>query len=791
MVNLVMNSQSLLRFFTRWATPGLIVALTACGGGGGGGGSTTTSPSNPASYTVSAVAGAGSTISPASLTVASGQTASFTVGLLPGYSNLVVTGGGGTLSGTTYTTGPITANTTVTASATATPTTYTVTAVAGAGTTITPATLTVTSGQTASFTVGLLSGYSNLVVTGGGGTLSGTTYTTGPITANTTVTASATAIPTHTVSITLGNGAHTPSTSLTVNDGGSVTIPFTLDAGYTNLVVTGGTGTLSGLSYTLTNVTSDVSLNAAASVQMFTITATAGNGGSVGLAAVHIDALEKTYTASVPYGTQLNLYIQPDDVHVIDVCSGISGVLNGNTFTTDPITADGNLSISFKAKYGSQYALQGIHMTPNAVFFDEFTNIPITVEATVLGTGFNLFVEYSMNEFDNTLSGTVQIPLVDDGTGSDRVAGDGIYTATFVPAMNPALRYYGNLVDSLQVRVVARDASSNVISAANPIQAFMNLGIVARSSQVATTPVSAGVVATQHMVNVVLPGFQDSPTAFTKIMKNLYTLYPDSFDTATFFTFGTTTGANNPACVPPKNVVQGIGRPLWDESADWGSGGTLYTVMSLCNDITGLTFLHEFGHTFMFSLSDPALNLTDSSGVHVGSPTTLIGQMGNGNYLKVQPSGDYLVTNRPDGGMFSGNKYADMELYLMGLLDPSVVTPERFVLDPAVNVSFNSIIPASSTNLVTANDIISVYGPRTPDVTASQKNFQALFIGVSENPMSPAEIALLDTVATFYASGAAGRDQLVPGDTRLYTPPSFASATKYLATMSTIVPPHK
>jgi len=70
------------------------------------------------SYTVTAVQGANTTISPASRTVASGNTTSFTVSANSGYT-LSVSGCGGTLSGATYTTGAITANCTVTTSATA------------------------------------------------------------------------------------------------------------------------------------------------------------------------------------------------------------------------------------------------------------------------------------------------------------------------------------------------------------------------------------------------------------------------------------------------------------------------------------------------------------------------------------------------------------------------------------------------------------------------------------------------------------------------------------------------
>ena len=99
-----------------------------------------------------------------------------------------MTGCGGSLVGTTYTTGAITAACTV--AATFSQNTYLVTATAGTGGTISPASRTVTHGETTTFTVTPKTGYSINNVTGCGGSLVGTTYTTGGITAACTVSAS-------------------------------------------------------------------------------------------------------------------------------------------------------------------------------------------------------------------------------------------------------------------------------------------------------------------------------------------------------------------------------------------------------------------------------------------------------------------------------------------------------------------------------------------------------------------------------------------------------------------------
>jgi len=87
------------------------VLATACGGGGGSGGSPPVT-----TYTVSATAGTGGTISPSSTTVNAGGTTTFTVTPNNGYVISSVTGCGGSLSGNTYTTMTTNASCTVTAS---------------------------------------------------------------------------------------------------------------------------------------------------------------------------------------------------------------------------------------------------------------------------------------------------------------------------------------------------------------------------------------------------------------------------------------------------------------------------------------------------------------------------------------------------------------------------------------------------------------------------------------------------------------------------------------------------
>lgn len=170
---------------SRILTPLLFLSLAACGGGGGssGGAGSSSTPS----YTVSTSAGTGGSISPSSATVKDGGTTSFTVTPNTGYSIGTVSGCGGSLSGNTFTTGAVTADCTVTTSFT---NTFTVSTSAGTGGNISPTSASVSYNGTTSFTVTANTNYSIGSVSGCAGSLSGTTYTTGAVTADCTVTAS-------------------------------------------------------------------------------------------------------------------------------------------------------------------------------------------------------------------------------------------------------------------------------------------------------------------------------------------------------------------------------------------------------------------------------------------------------------------------------------------------------------------------------------------------------------------------------------------------------------------------
>lgn len=235
------------------------ILLTACGGGSASGSAGSSGAgSSSMTYNITATAGAGGNISPASATVNSGSTTQFTVTANSGYVVSSVTGCGGFLAGVTYTVGPITADCTVTASFAAQ---YQVTATAGTGGSIAPASTTVNGGSTTQFIVTPNSGYVVSSVTGCGGTLSGTTYVTSAVTANCTVTASFTLGQYEVTSVAGAGGSISPA-SATVSGGGTAQFTVTANSGYDLGSLTGCGGSLIGTTYTTGAIVADCTVTA-------------------------------------------------------------------------------------------------------------------------------------------------------------------------------------------------------------------------------------------------------------------------------------------------------------------------------------------------------------------------------------------------------------------------------------------------------------------------------------------------------------------------------------------------
>ncbi len=354
-----------------------IVSVSGCGGSLNGntyktgqitGNCTVTASFAINTYNVSTSSGTGGNISPVSATVGQGNPTQFILTPDVGYHIASVSGCGGTpfqslnvitskkkpkrnaLLNNTYTTGPITADCTVTAEFAIN--TYTVTPSAGAHGGISPSSpQTVENNNPISFGINPDAGYHINSVSGCGGALSGDIYKTGLITGDCTVTASF-AIDTHLVSTSAGQGGEINPASATVNDGSTTQFTITPDDGYYLISVSGCGGTpllssgatarkqkssLSAYTYKTGPITADCTVIAEYAVSIFTVTPSAVGNGSI----------DPSTPQTAKYNDKLTFTIKPDSGYHITTVSGCGGSLSGNIFTTGNITGDCIVSVSF------------------------------------------------------------------------------------------------------------------------------------------------------------------------------------------------------------------------------------------------------------------------------------------------------------------------------------------------------------------------------------------------------------------------------------------------------------
>jgi hypothetical protein len=312
-------------------------------------------------YTVTPSAGSGGSINPDSaFMVLSGKAAKFTITSNSGYTLVTPVGGtcGGTLSGNTYTTNPITTNCTVAATFTSIGgPSYTVTpstpAGVGTGGTISPSgPVTVPSGNTAKFTVTANSGYS---VNSSGGSCVGSwsagtqsnswIWTSVPITANCGVTF---AFGT-TVSTSAGTGG-------TISGGGTVVLgqtsklTITPNSGYTIASVTGCGGTLSGNTYATGAITAPCTVTATFTSTVNTrtvggsVSGLTGSGLRLALTAgnqtvnVSPDVSSYVFPTAVSSGTAYTVSVQTQPTGLTCSITNASGTVGATNVTNANVT---------------------------------------------------------------------------------------------------------------------------------------------------------------------------------------------------------------------------------------------------------------------------------------------------------------------------------------------------------------------------------------------------------------------------------------------------------------------
>jgi hypothetical protein len=330
-------------------------------------------PESP-QVTASISGAANGTISPSGTTAADfGAGSVFTVAPASGYTANMSGTCGGTLVGTTYTTNPVTANCTVIVTFVAAG--YTVTSSAVGNGTISPPSQSVQDGATTQFIVTPGIGYH---ATMGGscpaGSLVGTAYTTGVITADCDVTATFSINQYDVTSSAGANGSINPETTQTVDHGSQPTFTVTANPGY-YATVGGSCGgslvsnTATTYTYTANAVTAPCTVVASFAAQPIVTSAAIGHG-----------QISPSGSQAVSLNATLQFTITPDAGYT-GIVSGCGGKMNAgtNTFTTGPVTANCTVTASFATKnilfVGNSYTFARVDpaMTYNAANVNDLT----------------------------------------------------------------------------------------------------------------------------------------------------------------------------------------------------------------------------------------------------------------------------------------------------------------------------------------------------------------------------------------------------------------------------------
>jgi hypothetical protein len=235
-------------------------------------------------FTITASAGSGGSINPTgAVSVNQGANQTFSITANSGFSVSSVTVDGANQGAiTSFTFSNVQAAHTISASFVAS--TFTITASAGANGSISPSgNVVVSSGANQSFTITPNSGFKVSSVTVDGASQGAiTSFTFSNVTANHSISAAFTPI-TFTIAASAGSGGSiSPTGNVVVNQGASQSFSITANSGFSIASVTvDGANQGAITSFTFSNVQAAHTISAAFSQNTFTITASAGSGGSI------------------------------------------------------------------------------------------------------------------------------------------------------------------------------------------------------------------------------------------------------------------------------------------------------------------------------------------------------------------------------------------------------------------------------------------------------------------------------------------------------------------------------
>jgi hypothetical protein len=360
------------------------------------------------------------------------------------------------------------------------------------------------------------------------------------------------------------------------------------------------------------------------------------------------------------------------------------------------------------------------------------------------------------------ITGNQNIALYDDGSHGDRRSGDGIWTRNgFTSNYGISVSYWALEFGLYKIDVTTGAITTRInwfdpsVGPFNNLNHQIKIGVV-KSSEV-QTPISmgAGHQAVSHLLNILNPkGSLDPKDAWNSearkqaAAKSVYALLGDDYDFMFFFSDAFLPVSYTAFYWGVQNDVQNIGRSIYNDSTEYGSSGKLQGLMFMNFASNGPT-LHELMHRWA------APNLT-SLGFHQCTDTGHWGVSGVG---KGQLGGFAPPLTDLGGGLYraasfgvnanggDSTVYVPIELYLAGFLDaasvPNITIPNGVNCSTLVTSGGYTTFQATggTTTVTMAQVQAALGGSRIPDVSASQKNFKAAMVIISQETLTAAEIA--------------------------------------------------
>ena len=353
--------------------------------------------------TITATAGTGGTMLPlGTVSVASGGNQTFTITPNAGYTVSALTVDGAPVTaGTSYTFTNVTATHSIAATFAST---YVITSTAGTGGTISPlGTVSVPGGGSQTFTITPNTGYGVSKVTVDGASVGAvSSYAFNSVTANHTIAATFTTKK-YTITATAGTGGTiSPSGTVSVPGGGSQTFTITPKTGYgVSTVTVDGASVGAVSSYAFNSVTANHTITATFTTKKYTITATAGTGGTI----------SPSGSVSVASGANQTFTITPNSGYAIGSVT-VDGASAGtvSTYTFTGVAANHTIAATFAV---ANATLTSISVAPSSA------------SVTVNGTQ-----QFSATAYDQ--SGNVMAPQPTFSwtvSGGGTITNGGLFTA--------------------------------------------------------------------------------------------------------------------------------------------------------------------------------------------------------------------------------------------------------------------------------------------------------------------------------------------------------------------------